>query len=86
MPLEGKELSELVKIPQKRTSISRCNDVEGFLVKLKICPGSDNSKQDSDYLPGLCVEHSTRSHVGPEELDKTPSPWKNNWCVLLKFG
>ena len=79
LPLESKELSDLVKIPQKRTSISRPNDVERPLVKLRICP-SDNSKQDSDVIPGLhvCVEHSTRTYVRPEEFDKTPSRWKND--------
>ena len=66
-----------MKIPQKSTLISRSNDVERPLVKLKICP-SDNSKQDSDVIPGQCVEHSTRSHVTPEKLDKTPSRWKNS--------
>ena len=72
LTLDSKELSDLAKIPQKSTSISRSNDVERPLVKLKICP-SDNSKQDSDVIPGQCVEHSTRSHVTPEKLDKTPS-------------
>ena len=78
LTLESKEPSDLVKIPQKSTSISRSNDVKQPLVKLKICPGSDNSKQDSDVIPGLSVEHSTRSYVTPEKLNKTPSHWKNN--------
>ena len=77
LALESRELSDLVKIPQKSTSISISNNVERPLMKLKICP-SDNSKQDSDVIPGVCVEHSTRSHVTPEKLPKVPSPWKNN--------
>ena len=36
LTLESKELSDLAKIPQKNTSISRSNDVERPLVKLKL--------------------------------------------------
>ena len=77
LTLESKQPSDVVKTPQKSTLISNSNDVERPLVKLKICP-SDDSKQDSDTIPRLCVEHSTRSHVTPEKLNKTPSLWKNN--------
>ena len=61
LTLESKEPSDLVKIPHKSASISSSNNVERPLVKLKIC-SSGNSKQESDVIPGVCVEHSTRSH------------------------
>ena len=77
LTLESKEPSDLVKTPHKGTSISSSNNVERPLVKLKICP-SDNSKQDSNVIPGVCVEHSTRSLITPEKLNKTPSRWTNN--------
>ena len=72
-----------MKIPQKRTLISSSNNVKQALVKLKTRP-SDNSKRDSDIIPGVCVEQSRRSHVTPEKLAKTSSQWKNNIVLNTK--
>ena len=79
LKFESKELSDLVRVPEKSTSISCSNEVERSLVKIKSCL-PDNSKRDSDdVISGICVEHSVRSHVTPEKVDEIPSQWKSNF-------
>jgi len=77
LKLESKDPPDLVKVTQKSTSISCCNEVERSLVKSKSCL-PDNSKRDGDVIRGRCVEHSVRSHVTPEKLNGIPSRWKSN--------
>ena len=77
LKLESKEPSDLVKVPQKSTSISSSSEVERSLVKLKSCP-SDTSKPNSYDILGECVDDSVKSHVMPEKLNEIPSQWKSD--------
>ena len=77
LKFDTKESSDMVKVPQKSTSISSCNEVERSLVKLKSCL-PDNSKRDCDVTLGKSVGLSAVSRATPEKLNEMNSRWKGS--------